>query len=130
MTDVQALEKITVCRPNEDGNHLLNSHWAYLLGAFRVAETARSDIDSNTPVIVFQPKAARKVAGEVSLYDFVHPTTEAVYLFGASHGAMKPADLDGLNVVAKVYIPVNDDWSLFGSQACGIVLWDRVIRNG
>ncbi len=126
---MRGLNKITVCRPNE-ADHLLNSHWAYLLGAFGVAGIPRADIDSNTPVVVFQPQTGRKVAGEVSLRDFDHPTTEVVYLFGASHGGVTQEDLDGLNVIAKVYIPLNNDWSLFGSQAGGIALWDKVIKDG
>jgi hypothetical protein len=127
---MRGLEKITVCRPPEGDEHFLDSQWGYLLGAFGVAETARAAIDSTTPVVVFQPRAARKVAGETSLHDFVHPASPAIYLFGGSHSVMSQADLAELNVVAKVYIPLNDDWELFSSQACGIALWDRVIKNG
>jgi hypothetical protein len=124
------MNNVFVCRPAEGEEHLLDSQWMYLLNALGVAEVTIGAINASTPVVVIQPRTGREVSGDVSLKNFVHPDGPVVYLFGGSHSVMRKHSLTGLNIFAKVYIPVSDDWELFSQQAAAMVLWDRLSRHG
>lgn len=111
----------------EGDDQFLETQWAYLLRAFAVSPVSREGI-GGTPVVVFQPKDGRYVQGETSLENFTH-LDDAVYYFGHSHKHMPQEDLAGLNVVAKVYIEVDEGTELFSNQAGCIVLWDRRLKQ-
>lgn len=121
---------IYVCRPAEGDEHLLNTQWVHVLKAFDVEEISLEDIPPTLPVVVVQPQTARHVKGETSLSLHRSVKGPVVYLFGASHENMTPEDLLGLNVVDKVFIPLNNDWELFGPHAAAIVLWELKWRDG
>lgn len=121
---------IKLCVPDERDD-LLNDQWIYTVRAFGLFDQFIRDTGEigALPVVLVQPLDGPFVQGETSLAGFEHPA-ECCYLFGASNENMQPSRLDGLNVVARVYIPAAESWNFYSAQAASIVLWDRIMKRG
>ena len=117
-----------IYKNDEGDDQFLDSQWECLLRGLVVDVIRNRDDIGNRPVVVFQPKEGRYVKGETSLDAFTH-IEDAVYYFGHSHRHMRVEELSGLNVVAKVYIPIDEGTELFSNQAGAIVLWDRRLKQ-
>ena len=117
-----------ICRPEEGDDHYLDTQWTYLIKAFGLEVVLFHQLGRKQVVLV-QPKTGRYVQGETSLENYNHPHT-CIYLFGSSHRSWTSEELSGLNIVDRLYIPVQGDWDFFSPQAAAIVAWDRRIRYG
>jgi len=122
---------------SEDVDHLGRQHedltdsWGYMTEAFGIPvwvrgstymRRARTDPLPDLPVVMITSQVAQ-IPGTVSLADFTHPD-ECLYWFGGSNENIRE---EPPNVIAKVYIPVDE---MHSPQAGAIVAWDRLIRHG
>ena len=85
------------------------------------------DLDG-IPVVVMTPIEARYVKGEIALDNFEHPE-DCVYWFGSDHVNVTEEQLEGLDVVARVYIPTPTVDQMYSWQAFAVTAWDRRLRG-
>jgi len=77
------------------------------------------------PLIVVSPKEAKYLPGETSLSTYTHPN-DCCYCFGNNDGFLQ-IDTD-TTIQNKIYIDTVGE--LFSWTSAGIVLYDRVTKNG
>ena len=118
--------KVIACRDHgwidrktdfQQWNHVCRAYGAFLE---LVEEPQEGIIPEGHTVVVLEEQ------GTTNLEDFDHPK-DAVYVFGRSglNGIQEMIDYD-----ASVKIKTVDDVCLFGISAVGIVLYDRMMKDG
>ncbi len=112
----------------EDIDHdELRDQLLYVTSSFKVPKERIHDVPrSGKAVVLIQPQDGTHVQGDESLVDFVHPD-ECCYWFGATN---KHLELNGVEPVAKLFIPHELTWTLYASQAVAITLYDRYVKRG
>lgn len=79
-------------------------------------------------IVICQPINGLEIQGETSLLDFKHPEN-AIYVFGSNHVHMRSNDFEGLDY-ETVYIPSDSQSDMYNFASAGIILFDRLSKNG